>query len=248
MGIYKNTPPIVTSGLTMYVDPGNRVSYVSGSSTIFDLSGNNINGTLTNGPAFINNNQGYINFDGTNDYITFGTVLNPATPSASFSMGVWVTLASTASSAAGGIIGKNYSGGNKIRWGVYYPNVTPPTSKFRYLVDWDAEPAGTANDGNTIIIPNVWYYVVMTIDRSTAIMNLYVDGKIDNKITISGTGWGSNTSLSTTATNNPFVSGFYNNSTYYLSGSISCIQFYNSKALTDKEVMQNYNALRFTYP
>jgi hypothetical protein len=53
----------------MCLDAGNRESYVSGSNTIFDLSGNGYDGTLTNGPTFSSANGGSIVFDGTNDFI-----------------------------------------------------------------------------------------------------------------------------------------------------------------------------------
>ena len=42
MAIYKNTPPIVTSGLVLSLDAANSKSYVSGSTVWRDMSGNNI--------------------------------------------------------------------------------------------------------------------------------------------------------------------------------------------------------------
>lgn len=66
---YYNGPKIVTDGLLMYVDAGNPKSYVGSGTTWTDLSGNNYNGTLTNGPTFNSNNIGSFSFDGTNDYV-----------------------------------------------------------------------------------------------------------------------------------------------------------------------------------
>jgi len=57
------TPNIVTNGLVHYLDAGSRQSYVSGSTTWSDLSGNNITGTLTNGPTFNSDNLGAIVFN-----------------------------------------------------------------------------------------------------------------------------------------------------------------------------------------
>jgi len=54
---------IVTNGLIHYLDAGNRQSYVSGSTTWLDLSGNGNTGTLTNGPTFNSANLGSIVFD-----------------------------------------------------------------------------------------------------------------------------------------------------------------------------------------
>jgi hypothetical protein len=59
----------VTSGLVLALDAANIKSYVSGSATWRDLSGNGINGTLTNGPVFDTKYGGALVFDGSNDFI-----------------------------------------------------------------------------------------------------------------------------------------------------------------------------------
>jgi hypothetical protein len=60
---------IITTGLSLYLDAGNPLSY-SGSGTAWnDLSGNSRNGTLTSGPTYSATNGGSIVFDGTNNYV-----------------------------------------------------------------------------------------------------------------------------------------------------------------------------------
>lgn len=60
---------IVTDGLVLNLDAGWYDSY-PGSGTIWnDLSGQNYNGTLINGPTFNTNNGGSVVFDGTDDYV-----------------------------------------------------------------------------------------------------------------------------------------------------------------------------------
>ncbi len=61
---------VTTNGLKIYLDAGNPKSYVSGSTTWYDLSGNNVNGTLTNGPTFSPEANGCIVFDGIDDIVT----------------------------------------------------------------------------------------------------------------------------------------------------------------------------------
>lgn len=46
------TPPYVTSGLQMFWDIGNATSYPGSGTTITDLSGNGITGTLSGSPAY----------------------------------------------------------------------------------------------------------------------------------------------------------------------------------------------------
>lgn len=63
---YNNGPRIITDGLILYWDVANPKSYRSGSSIIYDLSGNNNNGTVTNSYViYSSTNGGVITFDGT---------------------------------------------------------------------------------------------------------------------------------------------------------------------------------------
>jgi hypothetical protein len=89
MAFYRG-PKIVTNGLVLALDAANTKSYVSGSTTWRDLSGNNNSGSLVNGPTFNNANGGSIVFDGTNDYVDVSnsTSLNPTT----ISIGAWFYL------------------------------------------------------------------------------------------------------------------------------------------------------------
>ena len=43
---------IVTNGLTTYLDLANPMSYISGSPTVTDLSGNRYVGTISGGPQY----------------------------------------------------------------------------------------------------------------------------------------------------------------------------------------------------
>ena len=64
---------IVTSGLLLYLDAAQLRSYPGSGTTWTDLSGNNRNGALTNGPTFSNTNGGTIVFDGTNDCVNINS-------------------------------------------------------------------------------------------------------------------------------------------------------------------------------
>jgi hypothetical protein len=79
MAFYRG-PNVVTDGLILALDAANTKSYVSGSTTWRNLSGNNNNsGSLVNGPTFSSANGGSIVFDGVNDSIVtniIGTIDN----------------------------------------------------------------------------------------------------------------------------------------------------------------------------
>jgi len=90
MGFYRG-PNIVKDGLILYLDAANTKSY-PGSGTVWkDLSGNGYNGTLVNGPTFNSGNNGSIQFDGVNDYVSFSNYSQPTyTTSSSFTWNIWV--------------------------------------------------------------------------------------------------------------------------------------------------------------
>jgi hypothetical protein len=60
---------IVTDGLVLNLDAGFVGSYPTTASTWYDISGNDKNSTLTNGPTFNSANSGSIVFDGVDDYV-----------------------------------------------------------------------------------------------------------------------------------------------------------------------------------
>jgi hypothetical protein len=57
------------NGCVLYFDAANPKSYPGAGTTLFDLSGNGNNGTLTNGPIFSSEKLGCVVFDGTDDYV-----------------------------------------------------------------------------------------------------------------------------------------------------------------------------------
>ena len=64
-----NDGAIVTNGLVLNLDAGNRASYPGSGTTWFDLSGNGNNGTLVNGVGYNSANGGSLSFDGVDDLV-----------------------------------------------------------------------------------------------------------------------------------------------------------------------------------
>ena len=84
---------VVTDGLVLALDAANTKSYPGSGTTWRDMSGNNITGSLTNGPTFNSANGGSIVFDGTNDSVIMAdnSALNTQTPSVE----VWIKTNAT---------------------------------------------------------------------------------------------------------------------------------------------------------
>ena len=68
-------PTLVATGLVLNLDAGDAAGYPGNGNTWNDLSGSN-HGTLLNGPTFDPGNGGSIVFDGINDVVSLGNVLN----------------------------------------------------------------------------------------------------------------------------------------------------------------------------
>ena len=73
--VQSNYSKIVKDGLVLWVDAMNDNSYPETGITWTDLSGNNNNATLINGPTFDTANGGSIVFDGTDDRATIERIL-----------------------------------------------------------------------------------------------------------------------------------------------------------------------------
>jgi hypothetical protein len=89
---FNYSPKVVTDGLVLYLDAANPNSYVSGSTTWRDISRGGSNGTLINGPTYSSANGGSIVFDGTNDYVNCGDILNYSN---NFSANCWVSVSTS---------------------------------------------------------------------------------------------------------------------------------------------------------
>ena len=65
--------PIITDGLQFHLDAGNSTSYPGTGTDWFDLSGNDNDGVLTNGPTYSSNDGGYFDFDdASSEYVDIG--------------------------------------------------------------------------------------------------------------------------------------------------------------------------------
>ena len=85
MGFYRGAN-VVTDGLVLSLDAANPKSYVSGSTTWYDLSGNNYSGSLVNGPTFSSANCGTIVFDGVDDIVNLPFINYPTSSNTTIEM------------------------------------------------------------------------------------------------------------------------------------------------------------------
>jgi L-rhamnose mutarotase len=225
---------IVTNGLVLYANATDLRSYTSGSTTWFDLSGNNNNGTLTNGAVFSASNGGSILLDGVNDYVNFGDSASLGFTT-NASVNVWFRVIRY-NGGFQGIVSKrslagitNYAISLNDSINIIFSSYSSDGTNFRSL---------TASLSSNITLGN-WHNVCATFEQNGSNTNstLYVNG---NRIA-SGTFAGN---LPTVVA--PLLAGSSTTSQEPLSGSISNVLVYN-RTLQPFEVLQNYNAQKSLY-
>jgi Concanavalin A-like lectin/glucanases superfamily len=222
MGISAGPNIVRDSSLVLDLDASDRNSYISGSLTWYDVSGNNNTGSLFGPPGYDSSNGGNFIFYNsvTNPGINIG---NPSTLTFSqnaFSLVVWFKYA-----ASGFFLNKsivNVGGfnfwytGTYLRFQIYSGSIAPA-------------PINVLANINS----SSYYQASATYDGSVA--NTYING------TLVGTQTNSQTIVNTAG---DFEIGYrYDNANanYNSSGSIYAVQVYN-RAISATEVQQNYNA------
>jgi len=215
-------PRIVTDGLVLHLDAANNRSYVSGSNTWNDLSGNGNNGTLIQGASFNTSNNGSIIFDGTNDAVTL------ASKTYSFNGGtleIWTKL--TSKNRQQGFVGINAP--------PKYLNFWMNTNNtMRWEVIGDTALTYSPISSTTIFSTGVWYHATGTF--TGALNSLYINGVLETSSTTGAANVP--TSITTTA-----YIGDYGATAYPLAGNIAVVKLYN-RALSRSEIFQNYNATK----
>lgn len=103
-------PSIVTSGLVLCLDAGNRKSYPGTGTQFLDISGRNGNGTLVNNPTYSSSNEGSLVFNGSNTYVQISLTSSITTTAATFI--AWLYRNGNQNSYAGIIFSRGNGGSN----------------------------------------------------------------------------------------------------------------------------------------
>lgn len=218
-------PEIVREEISLAVDAGDRASFVTGSTTIRDLSSNNITGTLQNNPGFTTDNRGAMIFNGSNTSITMPT----STQLGNTNYSIEFALLVSATSANYGVLlwgsGPFNTGGRGIE-------IRFQTSQFEYTLN-DGVGVGTRlqHSFSNIADGRFRHFVLTQARQGNAI--LYVDGRQVATQSYSAESTFTNT---------------YNmilgrGTDGFLNGRISNFRIY-TKVLSPREIRQNYNSMR----
>ena len=225
---YAFTPTFVQDGLVLNLDAGDTNSYPGSGTTWTDLSGNSNNGTLTNGPTYSSADGGSIVFDGTDDYVSETSGLSDSFLQGDWTISFWVNFDVITTSSSNGRILLQH-GTNSSRSGLHLEQRN--SSLIFGLFGDDLGGSQTLSTGT-------WYNITFTLNSTTRLQQIFVNGSLDNSRTAFGAyvGTGSNTRIGGRALN--FSS--------YLDGKISNVVAYN-RVLSAQEISQNYNLLKDRY-
>jgi hypothetical protein len=215
---------IVTNGLVYNADAGFIGSYPTTGTTLYDLSGNNNNGTLVNGTTFNSANSGSFVFDGVDDYVaTSFTNLGFNVP---YTIGCWFNT-SVAQSTNVGLFNLSYfpelimtPGGKVFVWNSIGPSAGVVTG---YP---GVESTNSYNNGQ-------WHYAVGSYTTG-GLVKLYINGTLINSANYAPDGVRA-------IYDGIYMGAEFNNGPKIFNGKIAIGQVYN-RQITDQEVLQNYNA------
>lgn len=224
-------PKIVTDGLALCLDAANPKSYPGSGTTWYDLSGNSRNASLLGGATYSLNNNGFIEFDGTDDYFKLGSY-SPGDAGQSFSFGCWIKTFSTGTSNFFPL--SNYTtGGQTAFFALVFNNSM--NSTYAWLRNTSRNSFTTSAISLNL---SQWYYFTVVRDSENSQLLFYVDGELSSSTTCP--------SSSTFKDSNSFYGGMRHSVGSWIQGNIGNTFIYE-KALTATEVKQNFNALKGRY-
>jgi hypothetical protein len=232
---FNYSPKIVTDGLVFAVDAANKKSYPGSGTTWSDLIGSN-NGTLTNMDAtnHSSTNGGIFTFDGSNEYVGFGDVLDLGTNDLTIS--TWVKLTSGLSTYAM-FAGKAFAaGGNRYAFGL--------DSNEKITTVFADTTSGIVSTGTSALSLNTWYMMTAVFDRSGN-LSYYINNESDTVAVNPDISSKASSDLQDTV---EFRIGSYAQADrttplFLFPGNIATTLVY-FRTLSSTEVTQNYNALK----
>jgi hypothetical protein len=219
MSVVYNNGPIISSGLVLCYDAGNKRSYPGSGTTIYDISGNGRTGTLNGGVTY---SSGNLSFDGSSGYVSFSNPLNQSNLVQVWTVSGWINITDKISQTLLGGLNQGcdvcYVQGNNSL--LYLNNGINDY----YIYGGDLGGIG-------------WTYVTFRFNNATGARTIY-----KNLADVS-TGGPNNTSTPAGQASTFYVG--YGGSGW-LQGQVGHLAIYN-RYISDTEVTQNFNATRGRY-
>jgi hypothetical protein len=206
------------TSLILNLDAANIKSYPKSGTSWNDLSGNNNNSVLTNGPTFTGSFGGNIIFDGANDTADISTI----DLRTSFTYECWVNM-----NVINGFsfLGQGSTSPNN---GLHIWNANDTSLRFGMY--------GNDTDVNSLTSStNTWYHYVFTYNHSSPYTkNIYRNAVKQTTSEQQG-------QSQYTGTGTLRIGAIYSSGGNYANGRFAMARIYN-RILADTEILQNYNS------
>lgn len=223
----------VLSNLVLYYDPSNSSSYPGTGTTINDLSGNGLNGTMSN----ISFTSPYFSYNGSSSQVSVAdnSLLEPG--SGDWTMEVWVNQTTSGNDV---VLGKFDPGG--LTLDVSYSIRTTGTAYFAQI------GSGSGSGSNLFVNSTSYTGTLDTWYQLVYVFTNVADNTLQTFVNGSSIGTVSHNLSSILDTSTNLYIGSYNNGEYpqWFDGKVGIVRLYSS-ALTSSEVLQNYNADKSKY-
>lgn len=226
-----NVSPLVTDQLSLYYDPLNTASYSGAGNLVYNLAPTSLTGTLsfiTYTPA-----SPFFTFNSVDSQVEIADNVALESGAGSLSVEVWVRFASVPQTAV--IIGK-YDDGGRVSAVSYALRMTEFGG-----VSFVVGNGSMVSTGGLSPTFGIWNHLVGVFDRENQVTSLYW-----NRLLVETKPCTLNSLLDSS---NPLYIGSYNGGEKdeYLDGNVGVVRIYK-KALTQGEVIANYNSTRGNYP
>jgi hypothetical protein len=202
-----------SASLIRSYDVSNMLSYPGSGTTLADVSGNAVNGTLVNGVGYNNSNGGSLVFDGNDDYVSFSSGFS-STDNLTYE--AWVNP----SSLGGWGVVLNHDS-----WNTGYIHFQFAGNLLQFALNGESDKYSTYSF-NT----NTWYQVAAVYSKSAKTVSFYVNGSLTNT---------ENYSNPPTITNTNLKMGAWDGGRFF-AGKIGLVRIYNS-ALSASDIQTNFN-------
>jgi hypothetical protein len=207
----------------LYYDPSNISSYSGSGTTINDLSGNGLTGTMSN----ITYTSPYFSYNGTSSRITVAdnALLEPGT--GNWTMEAWINNSGFVG-VSRGIISKTNAGGGTTA----YRMIVSGTNVSSTMGD------NAVNSTSYSLSNNTWSHVVYVFTNGSS-LETFINGDSVNSVSC-----GTITVPNSTAP--LYIGGETSAGSRWFNGRIGIVRLYNT-ALSSTDVLANYNGSKATY-
>jgi hypothetical protein len=216
----------------LYYDPANPASYPGTGTTLTNLAGGGLNGTMT----ALTYASPYFTYNGTTSQVSVADNATLEPGSGDWTIEVWLRYSAIAGKTRT-YISKTNNNGNAADWG-YGFRTNPSTSNTYFEV---GNGITSVNSPITSVATGTWYQIVgVWTNVALNSIAIYKNGAF--------VGSNSHSFTSIRNTTNPLYIGNYNGNEFaqQFEGDIGIVRMYN-KALTSDDVLNTYNANRGLY-